>query len=107
MTNRKILVSAFKKARGIKTKLQEWKDNGFNISEPKSKEKLIEVLAEEKAKAEGGTTLQYLPGQVFYIERMAKYAEMSPEELLQECYKELEPNFLSEDEMIAQLSKIS
>jgi uncharacterized protein YcgL (UPF0745 family) len=107
MTNRKILVSAFKKARGIRTKLQEWKDQGFNISEPKSKEKLIEVLAENRAASEGGTPLQYIPGQVFYVEKMAQYSQMSPEELLETCYRELEPNFLSEDEMIAQLSKIS
>jgi hypothetical protein len=107
MTNRKILVSAFLKARGIKTKLQKWKDQGFKLSDLKDREKLIEILAEQKAVSEGGSNLQYIPGQTFYVERMAKYADMSPEELLETCYKELEPNFLTEEEMIVQLSKIS
>jgi len=103
---RKALSVAFKRAKGIREKLSQLKAENVNLSAPTEREQLSIKWAEEKAGREGGSYLQYLPGQAWYVSFLAQCQEASSQELLELQYNQVLPDYLSEDEMVAMLDNI-
>ena len=103
---RKALSSAFKRAKGIKEKLRALKAQNLDLSDPDVRKQLALKWAEEKATMLGGTYIQYLPGQEWYIAFLFECSTLTDEELLQKQYEQVLPDYLSEEEMIAMLSNI-
>ena len=105
MQKHKVLVAAFKRAKATKKVIKDLSSNGILDSEDTIKAE-AQLRAEAKAQAMGGKPIQYLPGQIWYLNHLKELSSLSDQELLKQFYEELEPAFMSEEEMLDALKSV-